>query len=276
MTAMIVVAFTASAAPGPSGLQKPAEDSLNTIPDFSGLWRRDPIIQGEPSGPALTMDLLEPNDGPGPLVNISGYRTTGIANANSPILKPWASEAVRKHGEIIRSGKLAPNAHTSCYPMSPPFILTLRGNVQFLQTPKEVTILYRNNSQARKVYMDRPHSQNPKPSYYGESVGRYEGEQLVVDTIGIAVTQFSAIDRFGTPHTDALHVVERYRIVPVNGERALLMTVRVEDPGTFNMPWEAWMLYYTSDDRVLGEHSCAENNRAAAPIPMDVTYRPPL
>jgi hypothetical protein len=80
--------------------------------------------------------------------------------------------------------------------------------------------------------MDVPHSQNPKPSWYGESVGHYDGEWLVVDTIAQDTRTF--IDNFRTPHSDKLHVVERYHLI--NGGNTLESEVTIEDPAVFIKP----------------------------------------
>ena len=74
-------------------------------------------------------------------------------------------------------------------------------------------MVFTNNHQVRFVRLDQPHSQNVSPTWFGESVGHYEGDSLVVDTIGLAAKRMSLLDVFGTPHTDALHVVERFGIV---------------------------------------------------------------
>ena len=83
--------------------------------------------------------------------------------------------------------------------------------VYVVQSPKEVLLIYSGNREVRHVYMNVPHSANPKPSWYGESVGHYEGDTLVVDTIGLSPK--AVIDNYHTPHTDALHVVERYHLI---------------------------------------------------------------
>ena len=222
------------------------------------------------------MQFFPPSTGPGGLINTSGFRLQGIANYDSPILKPWAADAVRRHGEIIRSGELAPDAHTSCFPVGVPYSLILRGNIQLLQEPDRVTIIYDNDHQFRTVFFDREHSEDIVPKYFGESVGRYEGDTLVADTVGIRVTQFSAIDRFGTPHTEEMHVIERYRTVEVNKGPALRVDFTVEDAGTFNMPWGGYMIYYGSNDIWWEEQRCAENNRSEVWMPTDEDYEPPL
>ena len=81
--------------------------------------------------------------------------------------------------------------------------------------------------------MNVPHSANPKPSWYGESVGHYEGDTLVVDTVGFNDKTF--VDSYRTPHTDKLHVVERFRLI--DGGNTLEVAFTVDDPGTFYQPW---------------------------------------
>jgi hypothetical protein len=93
----------------------------------------------------------------------------------------------------------------------------------------------------RHVFLNVPHSAHPKISPYGESVGRYEGgDTLVVDTIGLS--EGSYVDNCRTPHTRQLHVVERFQVA--EGGTILQVTIRVEDPGAFYMPWSARQTYH--------------------------------
>ena len=100
------------------------------------------------------------------------------------------------------------------------------------------------------------HSKNPKPSWYGESVGRYEGDELVVDTLGL--NDKSLVDNYGTPHTGQMHVVERYKLI--DGGKTLQASVTVDDPGAFNMAWTAVQRWKRGEVRPLEELACAENN----------------
>ena len=220
------------------------------VPDFTGSW----AIRGG------SFDFAPPPTGigPGPLVNVSGNRLVPIANHNSPLLQPWAAAIVKRHGDLLAAGKIAPDAHTSCHPMGAPYILQVRGPVQFLQTRDFVQIIYADNNQRRLVHLNRPHSPSPEPSWFGESVGHYEGDTLVVDTIGIAVHEVSAIDRFGTPHTEAMHLIERYRLAPDRSSISVVFTVN--DPGTFTSPWHASATYFVSPE-AFEEDICAENIR---------------
>jgi len=105
----------------------------------------------------------------------------------------------------------------------------------FLQTPKEVWILSKRDAQVRRIYMDVPHSKNPGYSWTGESVGHYEnGDTLVIDTIGL--DDQGPLDRYRTPHTKQMHVVERYRLD--KSGKAIEIIFTVDDPGAFTTPWK--------------------------------------
>jgi len=238
--------------------------SAPAVPDFSGPWMR--------TGNAFDFAPPPPGVGPGPLTNVSGNDLIPVGNIDSPILKPWAAAEVKKHNQIVLGGKLALDAPASCMPMGVPYVLQVRENVWLLQQPDLVTIAYQNDNQFRAVRLNAEHSAHPAPSWFGESVGHYEGDTLVVDTRGIAVHEFSAIDRFGTPHTEAMHVVERYRVA--DDRRSLRADFTVEDAGTFNMPWHAAVIW-TRGTAYPGERPCAENNREGAEglVPMPVAHK---
>jgi hypothetical protein len=126
----------------------------------------------------------------------------------------------------------------------------------FVQTPREVVLVYSSDEQVRHVYLDVPHSANPNPSWYGESVGHYEGDTLIVDTVALNDKTF--IDAFRTPHSEKLHVVERFKLV--DGGKAMQVNITLDDPDAFNAPWSLVQRY----DRIQGpfeERVCAENKR---------------
>jgi hypothetical protein len=180
-----------------------------------------------------------------------------IADLRNANLKPWVVERMKKDNADVIGGKIAFTPHSSCTPAGvPSFHLYGFQPVYFVQTPREVVMIFAGDQQVRHVYLDEPHSANPKPSWYGESVGHYEGDTLVVDTIGFNDRTF--VDNFRTPHSDKLHVVERIRLVDAG--RAMEVAITVDDPGAFNEPWTALQRY----DRVqesMAEQICAENNQ---------------
>jgi hypothetical protein len=218
----------------------------------------------------LDDDFIAPPSGPGPIVSdpahpyVSFYRfpqnpkpAFRVADLSNPILQPWAREHLRKVNERSLSGQVVSIPKERCWPVGvPAFLLLPATPVYFLQTPKQVTMVWMQDHQTRRVYMDVPHSAGVKPSWFGESVGHYEDDTLVVDTIGISPKSY--VDNYQTPHTDQLHVVERFRMI--NGGRMLEVNVHVEDPGAFTTPWNAIQRYRRTNTGPMTEVVCAENN----------------
>src|SRR5580693_4470299 len=135
-----------------------------------------------------------------------------------------------------------------------------------------VIMINQESLDGRRIYLNVPHSANVTPSWSGESVGHYEGDTLVVDTIGI--TSKAPTDYYLTPHTDKLHVVERYHVI--DGGTTLEVNVSVDDPGAFNMPWSGSQKYQTinaSRRSAPGErwyeNVCAESESLAETRPED-------
>jgi hypothetical protein len=141
----------------------------------------------------------------------------------------------------------------------------------FVQTPGKVWMIWERDHFVRRIYLTDKHSDNVKPSWFGESIGHYEGgDSLVVDTIGLAAGGFHYVDSFRTPHTEKLHVVERFTIS--QDGRALTAIVTVEDPDTFNAPLTLKQTWRRNDVS-MGETVCAESagvdyfNQNLHPIP---------
>ena len=245
-----------------------------------------------------------PNSGAGPVqddpnhptVTNDDFRLTGkqptwpVADLSNPILRPWVKEALRKHNEIVLSGAPGYGPRQSCWLVGTPAFLVapVFRPIYIVQAPKEILMTWLLDHQTRHIYMDVPHSTNPKPSYFGESIGHYEDNSLIVDTI--AINDKTVIDDYLTPHTDKLHVVERYRMI--DDGKTLEVKLRVEDPGAFTMPWDAVQYFkrvepgvadnvnVISNDLTSGrsaagpltEESCAESTlshlgQGALPVP---------
>jgi hypothetical protein len=126
----------------------------------------------------------------------------------------------------------------------------------FIQTPKEVWMIWQRDHMVRRVYLTDKHSDHVKPSWFGESIGRYENGELVVDTIALS-TRNSYIDNLRTPHTEKEHVVERFKL-SADGN-SLEAYVIVEDPDTFNEPLHMIQRWRKVKNELL-ETVCAENN----------------
>jgi hypothetical protein len=264
-----------TAAPA-AGTAASATQGAASVPDFSGIWWHPSLPGFEP-----------PASGPGPVTNRS--RRDGISDYNqlvgdytNPILKPEAAEVVKKHGELSLAGVTYPNPANQCWPEPVPFIYKNFG-LQILQQPDRITMLYEQDHEIRHVRMNQPHPAQVKPSWYGDSVGRYEGDTLVIDTVGTRTDRpFAMIDLYGTPYTRALHVVERYRLLDYEDAKEgldrdakenlrpggimdrnyrgkyLQLLFTVEDEGVFTMPWSATITFGRGTDQ-WPETVCAEN-----------------
>jgi len=182
------------------------------------------------------------------------YRVADLG-AN-PNVKQWAKDIMKKDNDEVIAGKMAKTSRQSCEPAGlPGYDMYGFQPIYFLQEKKKVTMIFTGDQQVRHVYMDVPHSENVKPSWYGESVGRYEGDTLVIDTIGFNTKFF--VDNYRTPHTDKLHVVERWRIV--EADSILEVRFTVDDPGTYDKPWTA-MQRFRRVPTPMDEEVCAEGN----------------
>jgi hypothetical protein len=191
--------------------------------------------------------------------------TFPVADLTNPILQPWAREELRKLNEIVLSGKPVFEKRTGCWPSGvPAYNLYVVLPTYFIQTPTKIVMISQQDHQVRHIYLNVPHSANPAPSWNGESVGHYEGDTLVVDTIGMNDRTF--VDNFRTPHTTQLHVVERFRMIDGGGRMEVHITV--DDPGAYTTTWTAiqrFRRFDSTDPFFVGgliEYRCAENNVA--------------
>ena len=191
-------------------------------------------------------------------IRTNSQPTYRVADLTNPILKPWAVEQLKKANDWVLAGKVPFRARERCYPSGVPswVVYTLVQPIHILQTPTHVTMINEGGQEVRRVWLNVPHAVNPKPTWYGDSVGHYEGgDTLVVDTIGQTTKTF--VDPYLTPHTEQLHVVERYKLT--DGGKAIDIAIHVEDPGAFTTPWNAKQRFRRID-REWEEDICAENN----------------
>ena len=252
-------------------------------PDFAGVWARMTFA----AEPAVA--------GPGPLLNRM-HRADGVSDGSKlvgdytdPILKPAAAEHVKRQGEISITGVPFPDPSNQCAPQSPPYILR-QQEIQLLQEKDQVTILYMLDHQIRRVRLNATHPARVTPSWMGDSIGHYEAGTLVVDTIGIKLGPVTMADQYGAPQSEAMHVVERYRLVDydtakrvsdqnekdygradgANGNGVfvdfddrgggLQVQYTVDDPNVYTAPWSASVTYRRAGS-AWQEQVCAENTR---------------
>src|SRR6185295_5029532 len=196
-----------------TGLLVQGAAAQNAAPDFSSAnagwvsigtdWLAAP---GSP--PVVTYDPAHRY-----VPNGSGEQPTfRVADLTNPNLTDFAKESLKKSNDLVLSGFAMYARESRCWMTGAPVYLLNPAQPTFiLQDPSKITMLWQMDQQVRHIYMNVPHSANPKPSWYGESVGHYEGGTLVVDTIGLNDRSF--IDNYRTPHTTALHVVERFTLL---------------------------------------------------------------
>jgi hypothetical protein len=192
-------------------------------------------------------------DGPGQV-------TVRLGNWKDPVLKPWAAAQMKASNDEVLSGKrqVPFGAQARCYPGGVPGQLLYPAEpFYFIQTPKVVYMIWQRDHMVRRIYLTDKHSETVKPSWFGESIGHYEnGDTLVIDTIGLS-TEKSYIDNYRTPHTEKLHVVERFK--PTADGKTLEVLVKVTDPDTFNEPLHL-VQRWRKVENPLVETVCAENN----------------
>jgi len=184
-----------------------------------------------------------------------------LADLNNLNLKPWVVDRLRKENDELLARGLRTASRANCMPPGVPQFLIFAGGfepIYFVQTPNEVLMIHQANTEVRHIYLNVPHSVNPKPSWYGESVGHYEGGELVVDTIGFNDKTF-VDETYNVPHTIQLHVAERFKLA--EDGKTLQVNMTVEDPGAFNAPWSGIVRYrHVASAQLLTEEPCAENN----------------
>jgi hypothetical protein len=255
----------------------PVEGANESVPDFAGNWAR------------TTFALEQPDSGPGPVRTVrlraDGSAQYNLGDEKSPILKPAAAAAVKLRNDLQREGKDQATPSNHCLPMVAPYVFRVQ-QMQMMQTSNEILILYMQDHQIRHVRLNATHPKNLRPSWYGDSTGHFEGDTLVVDTIGFRIGAVAHLDSFGTPYSKDLHVVERYRLVDYETAKAaqdrvvrdsgppateqaaaidpnyrgegLQVRFTVEDSNYFTMPWSGSATYRRAGATWV-ENVCAEN-----------------
>jgi hypothetical protein len=284
--------------PAKEPAKEPAKGGVHaaaSTPNLAGVWYHPMFPWFEPpaSGPGpVTNRSRWPQQPSGAAGGILAPTKEGVSDYNqlvgdytNPNLKPWAAEVVKKYGDMSLAGIVYPNPANQCWPEPMPFIYK-EFFVQLTQLPDRVLFFYDGNHEIRRVRLNEPHPQPVTPSWNGDSVGHYEGDTLVIDTVGVKTDRpYAMIDLFGTPYSKSLHIVERYWVSDYDGvkdaiDRAwkenwmfagnifaknqgkfLQVHVTIEDEGVFNAPWTSTLTYIPSPI-LFPEVVCAENPRS--------------
>jgi hypothetical protein len=207
---------------------KPAATAGASVPDLSGNWsphRPEPVTaETALCGIRVVCDELR------------GVKGAPMGEKlEEPEMLPWAEEKYK----AVKQGKVRDSNFSGCTPQSPTdLMLDNRRRYELLQFPDVVLILFDEDHLVRRIYMDgREHPDGYTSTWMGHSTGKYEGDTLVIDTVGFNDKNW--IDREGHPHSDALHLVERIRRLNQN---SLEYMVTIDDPKAYKQPWTRKMV----------------------------------
>jgi len=199
-------------------------------PDFTGVWA---IYRGAPAPPAASALVLKPE-----------------------YAKPY-DEQRAVQAEAAKRGEQLANASVQCVPYGVPNMMSVAVYpVEFIQSPKQLTIISEAFSEVRRVYLDRRQApiDDVAPGYYGRSVGRWDGDALLIDTIGIKPP---VAGYRGMPHSEKMHITERLKLVAPD---ILHDQITIEDPVVLEKPVTYTVGYKRSPNYEMVEFVC-DNNR---------------
>ena len=223
---LAVAATHAAAAQSSASPQGDTWASIAKLPDWGGIW--------------------EVTFGGGP-------RTPG----EPPSLTPPYTARMKEYQEKQRSGEIQDTPAANCVPNGMPGIMTQPYPLEVLFTPGKVTIVIEAYSQWRQIFTDgRGHPEDPDLTFNGHSIGHWEGDTLVVDTVGF--TTDTGLGNFATRHSEKMHIVERMHLTAPD---VLTVETTLTDPEALTKPWTSSRVYGRHRDWTLAEYVCQQNNR---------------
>jgi hypothetical protein len=236
--ALAVLAFSSSLLAQSAKQQRAAKASAK---DLTGVWRRS----RRPPDNTRQYTIIEV--------------VFSLTNEDPP-MTPWG-EARYKAAKPNIGPHQVPLSQTNdpvsnCSPPGVPRIYLQRGlPFEIMQIPGRVVMLFEYDHFVRQIFTDgRQHPQDITPSWMGDSIGKWEGDTLVVDTVGF--NDKTWLDQVGHPHSDALHVVERFRRVKHD---SLNIDITIDDPKAYTKPWVTHLIYDLKPDWNIGEEVCEDN-----------------
>jgi hypothetical protein len=226
---------------GRPDLSAPAPRTVDGKPDLSGIWRPD-------AGSAGTRNIGETLLSPY-FVDIM----TDLSPQTVPF-QPWAEVLYRRH----RERNMMDDPTARCQPTGVPALDTYPLPFKVLQMPGLVVILYENNTDFRQIFTDgREHPRDPQPTWMGYSVGKWDGDTFVVESIGF--NDRSWLDRSGHPHSELLRVIERFRRLDVG---RMDVQITIDDPRAYTRPIIFTQAQKLMPDTELLEHFCTDNEQS--------------
>lgn len=168
-------------------------------------------------------------------------------------LTPWGQER-------MKFNRTQPLGTAICLPPGVPEIWQIPAPFEIMSVPGRVLILHEQQHLLRQIYLNREHPKNVLPTWMGDSIARWEGQTLVVDTTGF--NELTWVDLWGLPHSGELHVTERLGLVSPD---VLRVEMTVEDPKAYTKPWSVVYKFDRKPDWVIGENICEDNNTYLKP-----------
>ncbi len=256
---------SASAAPPPAPPARPRRPERP--------WRPTTLFNSGDPTLALTPPLggarqappgsAPPNPDPHNLEGVwwlQGYEyLLGPAPGVPPPLKPKYMKLLEERIRAKNRGTPEADTETQCLSHGMPRLMESPYPIEIVQTPGRITFLHEVAHEVRRIYMDRGHPTHVKLSFLGDSVGHWEGDTLVVDTIGLDDRPF--LDDEGSQHSTRLHIIEQYK--KINGGADLDLVITVKDPVTMEHQYSYHRVYAWRPDVRPQEYICEENNRNA-------------
>lgn len=237
---------------GKPNLSAPAPRASTGKPDLSGLWQGDgapipELMKILPSG----VNGLGEDPPPMAFINV----LSGVKPEDDPLRPEFRAEYKARSSVALTEPPPA-----FCTPSPTPFVDAFPGPFKIVQTPKLTLMLVESDTDFRQIFTDgRKLPADPQPSWLGYSVGKWEGDSFVVDTVGL--NQLSPLDILGHPHSDALHVTERFRRRDFGH---MDLDVTIDDPKTYTRPFSYKIGLHLLPDTDLLENFCVENEKDAA------------
>jgi hypothetical protein len=213
------------------------------------------VAAGGLSGSASAAD--DPRDLSGVWLNIAPTARLVPAVGAPPLNKAGAAAYAKAQADL-KSGKAADDVARYCLPEGVPRLMSSAYPMKLIHAQKQFTIVHESDHTFRIVLMDAAHppADDIVMTYMGDSVGRWDGDTLVIDTLGFNANE--PLDASGLPHGEQLHVVERLRRTPA-GELENLITL--EDPEFYTRPWTVKVVYAPRPDLAIQEYACGEPHR---------------
>jgi hypothetical protein len=219
--------------------------------DFSGTWDRYPLPTDQQRDPTV---VPRPADIPPPPLK-------------PELLAAWQAER-KRHDDANAAGRPIATHYTECIPDGMPAMMMAMFPMEVLVTPRQVTFIQEAYNQIRRVYLDDtlPAVEDAEPGFWGHSVGRWEGNDFVVETIGIK----ERVQFRNTPHSPNMRIRERMRMIDADHFEN---EVTVEDPEYLTGPWQWKWVYQRRPDYKMFEYVCEDNREYADPVTGEARLR---